>query len=270
MRCELVREGYDSTQVLKTYGPIIFLPEVSLTHDETLQRVLTDICGIETDLPEPEWISKLKTPGQKMIDEKIRSIETQIESAVEDLAKANDQKAECRKCLKLLYEREFALEPAVRDILRGLGAHVEDPADKNKEDGWIVVKVGDRTYEGVLEIKSTRRDTFGEDGRKQLLDWIDRGRTLRSKNYKGLFIGNSSVDKPLGERAWAFPDNWMKSAELSQICAFKTEDLYVFHLLNARSQLSLDDFWKEVFETNGVLDMKKYWDALNPKEKSSE
>lgn len=270
LRCELVRKGYDSTNVLQTYGPLIFLHEISLSHDETVQRVLTDICGIETDLPEPEWISEFSAPGQKAIDEEIRRIEGQIESAVKALEKANAQKQEYRKCLKLLYEREFALEPVVRDILRGLGAHVEDPTEKNKEDGWIVVKVGDETYEGVLEIKSTRSDTFGEDGRKQLLDWIDRGRTLRGKHYKGLFIGNSSVDKPIREHAWAFPDSWTKAAELSQICAFKTEDLYVFHLLNARGKLSLDEFWKDVFETNGVLDMKKYRDALAPKEKSAE
>lgn len=269
LRFEFVQKRYDSMNVLQTYGPMLFLPEISLSHDETIQRVLTDICGIETDLPEPEWISEFSAPGQKAIDDQIRHIEGQIESAEKALEKANAQKQDYRKCLKLLYEREFALEPVVRDILRGLGAHLEDPTEKNKEDGWIVVKVGDVTYEGVLEIKSTRSDTFGEDGRKQLLDWIDRGRTLRGKNYKGLFIGNSSVDKPIGERAWAFPDSWTKAAELSQICAFKTEDLYILHLLNARGKLSLDEFWKSVFETNGVLDMKKYWDALAPKEKSA-
>ena len=61
--------------------------------------------------------------------------------------------------------------------------------EKNKEDGWITVKVDGIVYEGVLEIKSTKSGQFGEDGRKQLLDWIDRGRTLRLKNYKGYSLG---------------------------------------------------------------------------------
>jgi len=234
IRYEFQRRSHDRTHKLQTYGPIIFLPEIACSADETIQIVLRDICEIQTSLPEPEWLGSFSAPGQKAIDDQIRKIEVEVEAHVQRLNDAQARREECRKCLKLLYEREQALEPVVRDVLRGLGAHVEDPTEKNKEDGWIVVEVEDKTYEGVLEIKSTRSDTFGEDGRKQLLDWIDRGRTLREKNYKGIFIGNSAVDKPYKERPWAFSDSWAKSAELSGICAIKTEDIYVMHLLNAR------------------------------------
>ena len=179
---------------------------------------------------------------------------------------AQEEKEKCRRCLKLLYEREYELEPVVRDALRGFGAHVEDPSEPNKEDGWISVKVGDKLYEGVLEIKSTKSDQFDERGRKQVLDWIDRGRTLRQKNYKGIFIGNSAVDKPFHERPWAFSDSWSKAAELSGICAIKTEDLYVIHLLYLRGEINTDQFFEDVFNTNGILDMKKYREMLVPKE----
>ena len=270
LQFELVHEWRNSKDVLQTCGPLIFLPEISLSHDETVQRVLSDICGIEMELQEPEWISEFSAPGQKEIDEEIRRIEGQIESAEKYLEKANTQKQECRNCLKLLYERDFALEPAVRDILRGLGAQVEDPTEPNKEDGWIVVKVGDETYEGVLEIKSTRSDTFNMDGLRQLLEWINNGKIERGNDYKGLFIGNSSVDKPISEREWAFPDNWMKAAKLSKICAFKTEELYLFHVLKAVGKLNLDELWKDIFETNGVLNTKKYWHAFERKKNSDE
>jgi hypothetical protein len=268
LRYQLLREGYARNEVLQTYGPIIFLPEISFSEDETIQLVLRDICGIQASLPEPEWLVGFSAPGQKAVDESIRRIEAELKSIVERLEKTQEKREECRDCLKLLYERELALEPVVRDILRGLGAHVEDPTEKNKEDGWIVVKVGETTYEGVLEIKSTRNETFGEEGRKQLLDWIDRGRSLRGKNYKGIFIGNSAVDKPLKERPWAFSSSWTKAAELSQICVMKTEDLYVIHLLNARGLIDIERFWKELFENNGIFDMKRYWELLAPKEKA--
>lgn len=262
------KREYGGWRVAEQYGPIVILPKIALTEDETIQIVLTEICGIATNLPEPEWLSELLAPGQKAIDDEITRIKGEIENTFDRFQKAKDQRQECRKCLKLLYEREFALEPVVRDIFRGLGAHVEDPEEKNKEDGWIVVKVGDSINEGVLEIKSTKSDSFSEEGRKQLLDWIDRGRTLRRKNYKGIFIGNSAVDKPYKERPWAFSDSWSKAAELSGVCALKTEDLYVIHLLNARGKLDLDQFWKDLFETNGIFNMRKYWDALAPKEKT--
>lgn len=260
------RERYSKSDILRTHGPIIFLPEVSLSPDETRQLVLSDICGIEASLPEPEWISDLVAPGQKKIDGEVNAIEGDLQTILERLEDAKTRRSRARDCLKLLYEREYALEPIVRDILRGLGAHVEDPSEPNKEDGWIVIRVGDKTYEGVLEVKSTRSDQFSEEGRKQLLDWIDRGRTLREKNYKGIFIGNSTVDKNVKERPWAFSDSWTKAAELSGICALKTEDLYVIHLLNARGVIRIDDFWRDLFETNGIFDMKQYWEMLAPKD----
>jgi len=78
----------------------------------------------------------------------------------------------------------------------------------------------------VIEIKSTKSDQFGEDGRKQLLD-LDRSRDelFRQKNYKGIFVGNSAVTKELKNRPDAFSDSWKKASALSQICALKSEDL---------------------------------------------
>jgi hypothetical protein len=70
----------------------------------------------------------------------------------------------------------------------------------------------------------------------------------------------------LNERPWAFSDSWTKAATLSGIVALKTEDLYVIHLLNAKSAIDLNGFWEKLFKTNGVFDMKPYWDLLSPKE----
>lgn len=266
LRYQILAHSYGETKVIDSSGSLIFLPEISLSEDETIQIVLRDICGIEARLPEPEWLDEFVAPGQKTVDEKIRKIEHQIQKQLDNRKQAQEEKEKCRRCLKLLYEREYELEPVVRDALRGFGAHVEDPSEPNKEDGWISVKVGDKLYEGVLEIKSTKSDQFDERGRKQVLDWIDRGRTLRQKNYKGIFIGNSAVDKPFHERPWAFSDSWSKAAELSGICAIKTEDLYVIHLLYLRGEINTDQFFEDVFNTNGILDMKKYREMLVPKE----
>ncbi|MCP3898516.1 MAG: hypothetical protein GY707_02150, partial [Desulfobacteraceae bacterium] len=257
---------YRNWQVVADFGPITILPKISLPEDDTIQMVLTEICGIATNLPEPEWLYGFSAPGQKAIDNEITQVRGELKNTLSRLEKAQDQRQECRKCLKLLYEREFALEPVVLDILRVLGAYVENPVEKNKEDGWIVVKLADKTVEGVLEIKSTKSDTFSDEGRKQLLDWIDRGRTFRQKNYKGIFIGNSAVDKPHKERHGAFSDSWSKAAELSEICALKTEDLYSLYLLNAKGKLDRDKFWRSLFETNGIFDMGNYRDALSPEE----
>lgn len=268
LRYRFIKKRYEQIENEEKYGRIVFLPQISASNDETIQIVLRDILGIEANLPEPEWLEHYTAPGQKKIDAEIDKMEFDLKEKYESLQQVRIKKDECRECLKLLYEREYALEPIVRNILRGFGAHVEDPEETNKEDGWITIQVGQKIYEGVLEIKSTKSNTFSEDGRKQLLDWIDRGRTTRNKNYKGIFIGNSAVDNPLTERPWAFSDSWKNAASLSEISALKTEDLYVIHVLNAQEKIDLNLFWEEVFQTNGIFDMKKYYDLLTPKEKA--
>jgi len=259
-------DRYSRDKVAQSYGPFIFLPKSDMNENEAIQDILTNICGIETNVPEPDWINGYDAPGQKKIDEEIRTITGELDNTLIKLQDANERKEEVRKCLKLLYEREYALEPTVRDIFRKLTAHVEDPTEKNKEDGWMLVNVNNQDYEGVLEIKSTRSDVFSEEGRKQLLDWIDRGRTMREKEYKGIFVGNSAVDKPLNERPWAFSDSWAKAAELSKICAIKTEDLYYIYVLYMQKLINIDEFWLDLFNTNGVFQIKKYVEKYTQKD----
>jgi hypothetical protein len=243
------------------YRPICFLPEISVGEEETLLIVLRDFCDAASELREPDWVSGFTVPGQKEIDDRIAQLQMTIKAQNASLRAAMEDRSKARLCLKLLYEREYALEPVVRNILRELGATVEDPIEKNKEDGWITIELAGKKYEGVLEIKSAKSDQFTEDGRRQVLDWIDRGRTIRGKDYKGIFIGNSAVTKPLknlGDRPDAFSDGWKKAAKLAQICAMKTEYLFLIYLLHKEGKISLDDFWAKIFTTNGIFDITPF------------
>ena len=249
-------------QLAKYTGSVVFLPKINLSEEETIQLVLTTVCGIATNLSEPKWVSELIAPGQDEIDAEITSIQDEIECIFKKLEQAKQRRLECREVLKLIYEREFALEPVVRNILREFGAEVEEPTENNKEDGWLRVNVGEIEFEGVLEIKSTKSETFNDMGRKQLLDWIDRGRTLRGKNYKGIFIGNNAVDIPVGERKNPFEANWSKAASLSEICVLKTEDIYCMYLLKSKGLIDMNQLWSEIFKTKGVFEMDKYYELL--------
>ena len=235
-------------------GPIVFLPPISADEEETIQIVLRDLCGFEAALPEPSWLKTLVAPGQSAVDNSISQIEVAVEAVHQRLNQAHAERDRKRECLRLLYERELVLEPAVREMLRTLGAIVGEPTEPNKEDGWVNVVVDGKTFEGVLEIKSTANDCFPEEGRKQLLDWIDRGRTLRQKSYRGIFIGNAAVKKPLDQRPDPFSASWKKAAALSQICAMTTIDLYNAYVLDCEGRLDRDKFWTTVFTTDGVFD----------------
>jgi len=99
-----------------------------------------------------------------------------------------------------------------------------------------------------------------------LLDWINRGIQLRKKKYKGIFIGNNAIDIPPNNRPNAFSDGWVESAKLSEICAIKSEDLYKIYLINSQKKINLNLFWEELFNTNGIFNMKAFLNKICYKE----
>lgn len=247
------RSGYPSNYFERiAEGKMIFLPPVKVNSEETVRIVLRDLLDIDTFSMDPRWIADIISPYQKAIDLEIEKVDTQLAKLNLKLEQLNFERVEKRKVLKLLYEREFSLEPIVLKILGILGAQIEEPVDKNKEDGWITVQLGDVIFEGVLEIKSTKKDHFTEDGRKQVVDWVQKGISERHKKYKGIFIGNSAVDKPIDQRPDPFPNSWKIAAKLSDISAFTTVQLYLAYKLDCEGRLDRDLFWKAIFECDGV------------------
>jgi len=248
------------------FGPMIFLPKVNLSDDEAVVTALRSLCGVDSELPEPEWIADFKAPGQQAVNGEINAIRTDMVQLFKKMQSKEQERERARRCLKLLYERGETLAGAVREILRVLGAEVEDPQEPGKEDGWVVVRIGGHVFEGVLEVKGTKNDQFDETGIRQLLDWTRRGVELREKKYKGVFIGNSAVEKLPGERPWPFADNWTKSLQLHQMVALTTTDLYALHILNSGGRLDKQVFWQRLFATNGIFDIKTLTKAAAPKD----
>jgi hypothetical protein len=238
-------------------GPVVFLPKTGLGEQDSLLLLLKSLYGVEIGASAPSWLSHYQAPGQEMIDKRIGQIEKQLKELRENLANAQSERAEARKYLKLLYERGKPLEDVARDALRELGATVETPKEEGKEDGWITVKIGTKTLEGVLEIKSTSSEQFDIAGFRQLLEWVQRGIELRHKKYKAIFIGNSSIESPVDNRPPAFSSSWQKSAELGSVAALKSEDIYYAYELKALGKLDVTAFWENLFATDGIFDRSK-------------
>jgi hypothetical protein len=241
-------------KTVNSFGPVVFLPKISLSTEETISKVLSDLCGLEIEVPEPPWIEVMEVPHQQVLDSKIEKTKGEILALNEELEGLYQKRLEVRSCLKLLFERGGALESIVRQICAELGAQVEEPTEPGKEDGWIAYQLGKKLLEGVLEVKCTKNRQFGQDGIRQLLDWVSRGLTLRQKKYKGIFIGTNSVEKALEERANAFSKSWKESAELAEICALKTEDLFRAYILHCEGRLDTNAFWSKVFSTKGIFE----------------
>jgi hypothetical protein len=235
------------------FSNILMLPEISLNKEATIELILEDICNLKAPLEEPEWIENYKAPKQREIDKQIERVEDKIRSNYQELSKLKKDLKVRRKCLKLFYESGKELEEVVLDILTELGADVEKPTELGKEDGWIYVETESDDYSGVLEIKGTKNVHFNDKGRKQLLDWVDRGITLRQTKYKGIFIGNSSKEKDPRDRKNPYADNWIKSSELSEIAALTTVQLFIVYSKLKTNEIDIDGFWKTLFETDGPV-----------------
>ena len=257
-------EKYRKNQnnVFISLGSIVFLPPIDASEEETLLIALYRVFGIKASSSEPQWLTSCIVPNQEVYSNRIEDVKLQIQELDERLEQIQHELQQSRNHLKLLYARDFDLEIVVREIFKQLGANVEEPQEENKEDGWIAVKGREKNYEGVLEVKSTSSTHFKENGIRQLLEWIQRGITFRQKKYKGIFVGNNSIDQVPKERVLPFSDSWKISAELNGICALKSVDLYVIYTLFLLGRLNTDDFWEKVFTTNGIFDAQEYWSQL--------
>lgn len=235
------------------YGPIIFLPRAGVTEAETIDAALS-LAQVELETPEPEWLTDVRAPGQRAIDERLKGVQTRLREVWEEWQQTGAERDERRRLLGLLYEKELALEPLIRDALGELGAEVMDPSEDDREDGWIRVRLGDDVLEGVLEVKSTRSETFDEQGLRQLEEWKLNGEQ-QGKDYKGIFVGSRDIGRPVhSRRDDPFSSGWKRSATKRDNVGVLTEALYAALALHAESKLDVEAFWRGLFEAKGPLD----------------
>lgn len=248
-------------------GPILLLPRIDADEEETLEIVLRDICEIEILTREPVWVEQLVAPRQRGIDQKISRYRKAVRKVKLALQKEEDKRIEARQYLKLLHVGDTELERIVWDVLDELGGNVERPKSMGKGDGWIYPQIGNKKCSGVLEIKSTGNEQFGEGGIGQLAKWKHLAIELRDKEHKGIFIGNSCRKKSPDQRPCPFAVDWCKTAKTSRICALTTADLYRLYELKYQGKFEANTFWTYVFQTNGILNIAKYLsDAVHPQE----
>jgi len=254
--------GRPMFQVVHEMGSIVLLPPTRSGESESIELILLDLCEIEIHRGEPPWAAEMIAPGQEAIDVQAQAIEEEIERKCEVLDAKQAERTAARLALRLLYEQHAGLEVVVRDTLRELGADVEDPEDPTKEDGWVTVQVGGQIFEAVLEVKGTEKNAFDERGLRQLAEWVSRGIERRHKTYKGIFVGNASVAVPPVDRTNPFGANFATNASLRGYAAIKSEDLYAAYCLKKLGRLDVERFWRDLFQTNGIVDSAPYHAVL--------
>jgi hypothetical protein len=236
------------------FGPISFLPRVEATDEDNVALLLHLRFGVGDTGPEPNWTQSIVIPGEDSIREQLRQAREIVQTKESELSAGENELAKIRKPIGLLFRSDKQLEELVWCALRDLGADIQEPQKRGVDDGRLSISVGDSVLRAVLEVKSTRKETFDEKGLRQLMDWQSQALMETNAPHKGFFIGSNAIDKPADERPIAFADQWIKKAELSNIIAIKCEQLFNLWLADKKGQLDRVAFWKKIRESVGIFD----------------
>jgi hypothetical protein len=233
-------------------GTVVLLPGCGMPAREAVAFLLREVYGVHVALPAPPWLASLPAPGEAPLVTQLAAAQAELDAAAAKLATLKAQRAEVRDVLGALAIGDDELEHRVRELLVRLGADVKPPIEPNKEDGWIHVKVGRKALDGVLEIKSTRKDTFDETGPRQLREWVSRTQRARGGTYKGIFIGNSAYARAPSERPDPFSSSFRRSCEDEGFVAVTVATL-LRELRRVVEGADPAEFWEKFFQARGVF-----------------
>lgn len=245
-------DHFEDAEGLATSGRVVWLPTPTLGPRETVDLVLRERFGLAVETAPPDWVDAYRLPREAVPEAEIAQREAEIRVAKEALRTAEVRAREESRFRLLLYETgEDVLEPVVRDALRALGAEVQDPKVKGREDGRLVDPA---QRNGMLEIKGRTGQLPLKDVR-QLDQWVRDALVNEGWKSKGLLIANLKIEQPPWERDDVYAPNSVPAAVSTDICLMTTTQLYEALRKHQLEQLDLDAFWESVFSTQGICEL---------------
>jgi hypothetical protein len=226
-------------------------PTTTISIEEAIKSILINRYKMTLEISSPEWVCNYKTPIQNKIDTIIANLQKD-KFKIESDIKAQFILLKHEEIFqKLLYEQGVVLQMVVHDALELLGAKV-DRTDERKDDGKLITPNGE---DGILEIKSSKK-TISLADILQLDNWKVFAEEKDKIPRKGILIANCYIEKDISERDEYFPDNCIKKSEKNDFCLVKTSQLYKAICLLKDNKLNKNDFWNEIFSTNGICKLE--------------
>jgi len=253
---EVVFELFDKADVygradhIKYSGPIHWLPAPTETDVvEAIDQILKHKYGLHFETTFPKWAKAFPLPSQEPLHLHIQDKEIKIRELQQELDAERRKLAHASRFSKLLNEKgEDVLEPVVRDALRELGASVEDPKVKGREDGRLVDPFA---RNGMLEIKGRSGNLRLSDVR-ELDNWVRDAIAKEDWRSKGLLIANLQCGKDPRQRKNLFPSNCTDTAVTFNISIMTTTQLFQALVADQKGELDRKVFWDQVFASKGT------------------
>jgi hypothetical protein len=245
----LYERSHVTRQELNESGNVIWLPQpTEISTYEAIDLLLRQRYGLLFETQAPEWVAGFELPAEKPYIEAIQDKRSQINQLTAEIGSIEKSLGCVSRYRKLLYEQgQDALEPVVRDALRELGAEVQDPQTKGREDGRLIDPQG---RQAILEIKG-RAGTLRAQDLRELDNWVRDAIAYDDWAGKGILVANLQCDLAPKERKNTIPANCVQLSRNYNISILSTTQ--IFHALAEYQggKLNLNEFWNQILTANG-------------------
>ena len=249
--CVSIDDSIDDEKVFE--GILSFVPVLATGKKDTIQSLL-GLFLENGEQTEPVWAKQLTVVRQEVVDDDISKVNDRIEALRGELASLNEKREIMRQPIEVLYKANKALENSVATLLEAIGFEVMWPEKKNEVEYYI--KAFNEQF--VVEVKSTRKETFGKKGLNQVVEWQMDKLYESGEDFKALLITSNQFDKPLNERNEdILPPNLLAIAEKYDICVLPVTTLYDISQRIADGKYSLEDFVKIMKRTKGIIKISR-------------
>jgi hypothetical protein len=212
----------------KEMGSVVFLPNFKELNEEQFFEACRDYRFSREGTPPPEWLKLVFLPGAREAEERIATIQKQLDE-IEGIRKgAARERDELLAFRKLLYEKgKTQLEPIARKALDRLGFGTT-PSETIRETGFEIdgrTTVG--SIPGLLEVKGSKKQ-IGLDEFSPFIPKILADLGASGRQSKGILIGNGLCEtvpsSRVGEKM--FSPHVLEAAKSQSIALVNSVDLY--------------------------------------------
>jgi hypothetical protein len=238
---------------VKDSGAVSWLPETTeVSAVEAIDLILRERHGLQFESTPPDWIGDFSLPSQLPINQEIHDKGSAILDLTTQLETAKRRLVEATRFQKLLYEQgEDALEPIVRDVLRELGASVDEPKQRGREDGRLIDSF---SRQGMLEVKG-RTGSLRLSDVRELDQWVRDAVADEGWESKGILVVNLQCQQDPRDRREFIPTNCASAAARFDISIVTTTQLFQAMVADQQGDLDRKQFWDSVFAAKGICDL---------------
>lgn len=250
--CLDIRDSYSNLPVFQ--GEMSFIPPLEKDKKETILNILRTYLSFGNS-NEPKWAKSIVVTGQKTLDEKIEKLQEKINKTLQKQQKLEKDKQNLRKSLEVLYKSDKPLEISVKSLLERIGFTNEEPKEQNKVE--FCTKYDNFGF--VVEIKSTKKESFDMKGLRQVVNWQMDKISESGEKYKPLFVTSNQYNLVPKERNEdILPPNLIKFVEQFEICVLPVTILFCVSQLIEEKKYTTKEFAQLLSKTNGIVKIQEH------------